>query len=205
MKALKIQNLSHRFGLAWALRNLAFEAEQGKCVAVTGPNASGKTTLLKILATRLRPTSGQVFVLGHSLENGAGQIRKQIEWLGHRLALYHHLTAGENLAFYYKLKGERSDGSAIEAALEKTGLAASRNKPAGSLSQGQQKRLALARILLADPKMILLDEPHTNLDAAGRHLMNRLLTEWKQAGKTLVLASHEEKEIASLCDQTLKL
>lgn len=204
-KIIQVENLSHRFGFVWALRHLSFQAQAGTVTAILGPNASGKSTLLKILATRLQPTEGSVSMLGLPIQSRRAEIRHQIEWLGHRLALYPNLNAKENLQFHYQMKGERPDSVAIQTALEKTGLVQSAGKKTGQISQGQQKRLALARILLTDPAIILLDEPHANLDAAGRHLLNRLLTEWKKGSKTLLLASHEEREIENVCDQRITL
>lgn len=204
-KVIAVQNLSHRFGWTWALRDIAFSASAGECMAVLGPNASGKTTLLKILATRLRPTSGVVFILGHSLNDGLSPIRQQVEWLGPELALYQRLSAKENLDFHFRLRGERPDAQKVAAALEKVGLASEAQKLVASFSSGQRKRLALARILLNHPKIILLDEPHAHLDERGKKLFNDLIAEWKREGTTLLIASHDREEIASSSDQMINL
>lgn len=203
--AIETKNLSHRFGLNWALRDISFSATTGECVAILGPNASGKSTLLKILATRLKPTRGEVRIFGFDIQNGLGQIRAQTEWLGHELGLYKNLSAEENLTFHFKMKGQRPDQEKITATLAQVELNGSKNNPVATFSSGQRKRLALARILLGEPKIILLDEPHTNLDQAGKKLMNTLIAQWKREGKTLCLASHDLEEISSLCDQRLTL
>lgn len=203
--AIEIKNLSHRFGLSWALRNIVLEIAAGECVAILGPNASGKSTLLKIMATRLKPTRGEVRIFGLSLQNGLGQIRSQTEWLGHELGLYKNLSAQENLAFHFKMKGQKPSIEKIETALNRVKLNGNKNNPISTFSSGQRKRLTLARILLAEPKIILLDEPHTNLDQEGKKLMNDLITNWQATGKTLCLASHDHKEILPLCSRALHL
>lgn len=205
MPVIELKNISHRFGQNWALKNITFSVKAGEAVALFGPNASGKSTLLKILSTRLKPTKGEGTILDQDIRNGVSKIRSATEWLGHELAFYKTLTARENLAFHFKLKGGKSDDEKIEHVLEKVNLDLSQNKPLHSFSRGQLKRLALARILLENPKIILLDEPHTNLDQEGKALMNQLLLEWKKEGVTLLMASHEQKEILPLCDKVLLL
>lgn len=204
MQAIELKKIGFRYGRVWVLKELDFQVSAGETVAIFGPNASGKSTLLKILATRLKPTRGEGTVLGHDLRNGPAEIRNHVEWLGHDLALYKTLRAEENLAFHSKLKGRRPDERKMEEALKKTGLNGN-PKPVSSFSKGQVKRLALARILLENPKVILLDEPHANLDQEGKKLLNGLLAQWKRDGVTLLLASHDHEEILPLCDKTLSL
>lgn len=202
---IEIEDLSHRFGKTWALIRLSFTVRTGESIAVLGPNGSGKSTLLKILATRLLPTLGRGTILGRDIQKEAPQIRHSIEWLGHHFGHYSSLTVTENLRFSFKLAGLKPDESKIKSALAKTGLDAKENQYADSLSAGQKKRLALARILLKDPQLILLDEPHTNLDKEGKELMNNLIKKWKKEGKTLCMASHDIAEITPLVDRNLYL
>lgn len=203
--AIEIKNLSHRFGLNWALRDISLEVAAGACIAILGPNASGKSTLLKILATRLKPTRGEVLIFGFDIQNGLGQIRAQTEWLGHELGLYKNLNAQENLTFHFKMKGQKPNQEKITAALAKVELDGNKNNLVATFSSGQRKRLALARILLGEPKIILLDEPHTNLDQAGKKLMNTLIAQWKKESRTICLSSHERVEVLPSCNQTLTL
>ena len=202
---IRINAIGHRFGMTWALRSVTAAASAGEVVGLLGPNGCGKTTLLKILATRLKPTMGDGAILGFHLINDLQSIRLQTEWLGHDLGLYKTLSGVENLEFASKIKGREISGEKMSAALDRVGLNGNRNKPVGSFSTGQKKRLALARILLEQPKFILLDEPHTNLDKQGKELMNLLIAEWKREGKTIWMASHDHKEILPLCDKALVL
>lgn len=205
VQAIELKKIGFRYGRVWVLKELDLCVAAGETFAILGPNASGKSTLLKILATRLKPTKGEGKILGHDLLSGVSKIRENVEWLGHELALYKTLTAKENLRFHLKLKGKKPDEGKIEAALEKAGLGGNQTKAVGSFSKGQVKRLALARILLEDPKIILLDEPHANLDQEGKQLLNQLITQWKKGGTTLLLASHDHEEILPLCDKTVTL
>lgn len=201
---IQIQNISKRFGNHWALKKCSFEAQVGDIVAVLGQNGCGKSTLLRILATRIEPTFGEGTVLGHHLLKDKRKIRGQTEWLGHHFAVYPQLTASENLRFFLRLEGRAADSAAIAAVLDKAGLK-SREGLAGSFSAGMQKRLALARILLKNPKILLLDEPHTNLDREGKEWMNRLIGEWSQNGATCFLASHDHEEVLPLATRVLHL
>jgi len=203
--AIEIKNLSHRFALRWALKNIDLKAFAGESVAVLGPNGCGKSTLLRILATRLTPTLGGGRILGSDLRKEAGGLRTETEWLGHDLGFYKTLLAEENLAFSSRLKGKKIARAKILEAMEAVGLNEHAQKFFGALSSGQKKRLALARILIENPSLILLDEPHTNLDKNGKVLMNGLIGRWKKEGKTIWMASHDHAEILSLCDQALIL
>lgn len=209
--AIHVKGLRQRFGQTWIFAGASPFAgvdlcvEAGHSVAVLGPNGCGKTTLLKILATRLAPTRGEGFVLGCDLRGEAEAIRRQTEWLGHDLGLYKTLSGRENLAFHFRMKGEKPAAEKISEVLERAGLAAMQDKPVASYSQGQKKRLALARILLGTPRLILLDEPHANLDAQGKELMNACIAAWKKSGTTVLMASHDHQEILPLCDSLINL
>lgn len=202
---LEIVGLSHRYSLAWALRDVSFFVRARESVAILGPNGCGKSTLLKILATRLWPTRGDCFLFGRNLRQEAKKIRPDIEWLGHELGLYKTLTPVENLRFNFRLRGEKPCLKKIDEVLQEVGLNGAQNKLVVSLSAGQKKRVALARILLKKQKLILLDEPHAHLDKEGRVWMNRSIARWKKEGTTLLMASHDDKEILPLCDKTLVL
>lgn len=209
--AVDIRGLSQRFGQTWVLaggeprRGIEIHLSAGHSVAVLGPNGCGKTTLLKILATRLAPTRGEGTVLGFDLRSETEAIRRQTEWLGHDLGLYKTLSGVENLAFHFRMKGEKPNFKKIAEVLVTAGLAKMEARPVAVYSQGQKKRLALARILLGEPKLILLDEPHANLDAEGKALMNNCVAAWKKAGAAILMASHDHHEVLPLCDSVLNL
>lgn len=203
--AVELFNLSHRFVKTWALANINLNIKKGEVIAVLGPNGCGKSTLLKILATLLEPTTGEGTILGYPLKQRPVMLRNRIEWLGHELGLYKILTAQENLEFASKLKGKNPPTSKISDALEEVGLGSYKTKAVQSFSIGMRKRLALARILLEEPELILLDEPHTNLDKEGRSLMNTLMIQWKNEERTILFSSHEHSETLNLCDKMLVL
>ena len=205
MNAVEIKRLSHRYAFHWALADLSFCATKGEVIAVLGPNGCGKSTLLKILATRLEVTRGEGTLFGLALKKEKMKIRKTMEWLGPTLGLYDALTAEENLKFAFTLRGEKPDRQKIAASLEKVGLQKWKEKRVDTFSSGMRKRVALARILLQDPQMILLDEPHTYLDREGKMLLNECVTLWQKRGVTLFLASHDHSEVLPLCNKALVL
>ncbi|MDO8526630.1 MAG: heme ABC exporter ATP-binding protein CcmA [Deltaproteobacteria bacterium] len=202
---IELQKIRHRYVSKWALKDIHFSAKSGECIALLGPNGCGKSTLLKIMATLLSPSAGEGEILGHNLQKGVGAIRKKMQWLGHELGLYKTLTAGENLKFAANMRGEKISLHCMEEVLAQVGLAGLKDKPVGSFSTGMRKRLALAKILSMPCELILLDEPHTNLDRIGKILMNKLIAEWKREGITVVLASHDHPEVLPLCDKALVL
>lgn len=203
--AIELQNLSHRYAKTWALNRLSLSMDAGEVIAVLGPNGCGKTTLLKILATRIEPSRGGGTILGHSLTQETTPIRKEVRWLGHEPALYKALTAEENLKFFEKMGGRKITGEQIDAVLEKVGLRKNRRQKVASFSTGMKKRLSLARILLENPKILLFDEPHTNLDQEGKKRMSHLILEKKKGGCTVLFASHDHPETIPLCDKILAL
>lgn len=203
--AIKLENIFHRFTAHWALKDISFSISKGECVAVLGPNGCGKTTLLKILATRLAPTKGVGKILGWDMKKDTEPIRREIKWLGHDFGIYKTLTAEENLKFFFRINGKRLGQAELMSALEQVGLEAACHKRVSTFSTGMKKRLALAKILLEDPKIILLDESHANLDQEGKKMMNEMIADWKKAGVTILFSSHDHEEALSLCDRALML
>lgn len=203
-EVVALKGITHHYTMNWALADVSFSVRRGEGVAILGPNGCGKSTLLKILATRLMPTRGEGTILGLDLKRDRLKIRAQAEWLGHELGLYPALTAEENLKFACALKG-KTEHEKISAALAEIGLTAWKDKAVASFSIGMRKRLVLARILLGEPQLILLDEPHTNLDQKGRQWMTEHIAIWKKRGWNLFLASHDHPEVIPLCDKALVL
>lgn len=203
--SIELHAISHRYANHWALVNVTLAVEKGENIAVLGPNGCGKSTLLKILATLLRPSSGKGLLFGFDLKKNTSQIREKMSWLGHELGLYRTLTAEENLKFSFGLRGRRPEFQKIDNALFEVGLRQASQKPVASFSIGMRKRLSLARILLENPSLILLDEPHTNLDREGKILMNQCVTHWEKGGATIFLASHDHHEVLPLCNKALVL
>lgn len=190
---ISADRISLAFGRRLALAPLSFELERGERLAVLGPNGAGKTSLLRILATAVRPTTGSLSVDG--LADRAA-IRARVGYLGHQPAVYDALTVRENLEFFGRLYARSDVGGVIEA----VGLGGFERRPAGELSRGQLQRLALARSLVHDPAVWILDEPDASLDAEGRALLPELA-----AGRTVVLATHDRDLALRLCRRSLLL
>jgi heme exporter protein A len=191
-----LHGLVKTFGFRPILRGLDLRVERGDCVALLGANGSGKTTLLRVLATLSRPSAGDVRVGGWRLPQEASKIRPFLGYLGHLPLLYADLTAVENLRFFARLY--RISPDSILPTLDQVGLLKRANDRAGTFSRGMQQRLGLARALLHNPDILLLDEPYTGLDVAGAALLDAVITAQAAAGKTIVFTSHD-------LDRTLRL
>jgi heme ABC exporter ATP-binding subunit CcmA len=196
--AIEARGLVQRFGRTIALRAVEVDLETGGRLAVLGDNGSGKTTLLRILATAARPLKGELRLFGMDALRQRDAIRPRLGWLAHQPGLYGGLTARENLTFFSTLHG--LPHSRADECLELVGLVVDATRPAGELSRGRQQRLAIARSLLHDPELWILDEPDTSLDAAGRDLVARLAE-----GRTLVMATHDRELAGRVCDRSLEL
>jgi heme exporter protein A len=187
--AASLHGVTRLFNGLPAVIGIDLDVPVGRTVWLRGPNGSGKSTLLRILATVLSPTFGSGFILGHDLLRGRDRIRRRLEYLGHQPRLYGDLTAAENLRFTCALHGV--DPRQVMPALAATGLDPVADVRAGAFSQGMRQRLALARVVLRDPDLILLDEPYAGLDDDARSIVDELLRRAQARGRTVVLASHE--------------
>ena len=203
--AVRLRGLGRRYGRSFALRGIDLDVASGRSVLVTGSNGAGKTTLLKVIATRLRPSEGGGSVFGHDLVTEAHAVRRRVAWLGVAGGAYGALDARENLRFAGALYGlpRHELDDRVQSALARVGLASTHGKPLRAFSSGMTKRLGLARLLLADADLWLLDEPFAALDAEGRDWVDALLAEARADGRTVLLASHETERAARLTDATL--
>jgi heme ABC exporter ATP-binding subunit CcmA len=197
VSAVLAHGVSFRYGADVALHPLDIDLEAGGRLAVLGGNGAGKTTLLRMLATAARPSSGILHLLGLDAVRDRARLRSRIGYCGHQPGLYGALSPLENLRFYCVLFGLARSRAA--EALELVGLAGI-DRPASELSRGMQQRLAIARTVLHDPELWVLDEPDASLDDEGRRLLGRLAE-----GRTLVLATHDRELGAQLCQRTLTL
>jgi ABC-type multidrug transport system ATPase subunit len=192
---ISARGLGRRFGGKRVLRDLDLEVRSGELLLVTGPNGSGKSTFLALIAGLLAPTEGEIDV---DLPRG------RIGYLAHEPLVYKELTALENLDLYGRLYHVPERRETIGALLERFGLWEARHERVGSFSRGMQQRLALCRVLLHGPELLLLDEPHAGLDASAQTLVDDLLAE--SAGtRTLVVASHDPDRVSLLATQALVL
>jgi len=198
--AIKIRHLSKNFGNAVAVRGLNLDVPRGSIFALVGPNGAGKTTTLDILATLLRPTSGWAMVEGASVLRHQAEIRRVIGYMPDRAGFYEEMKVCEYLRFFADIFEVKNGPQAIGDILELTDLASKINASVHELSRGMRQRLALARCLVHDPKVLLLDEPAAGLDPPGRRLVLALLEELRNMGKTVLLCSHILREVGQICD-----
>jgi heme exporter protein A len=184
---VQVEGLSRHYGEREALDDVSLSLLQGQTLVVFGPNGAGKTTLLRVLATLLRPHAGDVRVLGASLPDEAWAVRGRIGLLGHEPQLYRELTARENLRFHARLHDVTPQR--VEELLARVKLEHRADEPLRSLSRGMVQRAAVARAVLHDPELLLLDEPRSNLDPAAVELVDPLIG--AASGRTRVICSHD--------------
>jgi ABC-type multidrug transport system ATPase subunit len=188
-------------GDATVLRGVDLEVRAGSKLALVGPNGAGKSTLLRVLAGLLRPTAGEVWIEGRSLPRDPWSARRAVGMVGHQSMLHPDLTARENLMVYARLYGLDNAAGRVDAMLERVGLSARRDSRLPTLSRGMVQRLALARALLHEPALLLLDEAETGLDARAHDLLASTL----HGGQTAVLASHDLGFVREVADEVVFL
>jgi len=195
-------NLTKRYGEFVALDALNLSIEEGDCYGFIGPNGAGKTTTIKILATLLKPTSGQATIDGLTVGFQNRQIRPLIGYVPDFMGAYDDMLVEEYLQFFAAAYGIHGDerSKVVADVLELTDLGYKAGAQVSALSRGMSQRLSVARVLLHDPKVLLLDEPASGLDPRARIEMRELLKELKRLGKTILISSHILHELAELCN-----
>lgn len=194
-------NLTKRYGDLVALNNLHLNIEEGECFGYIGPNGAGKTTTIKILATLLQPTWGEARVCGHVIGYQSRKIRPLIGYVPDFFGAYNDMVVQEYLEFFasaYGITGQQRT-RIVGDILDLTDLTYKREALVDSLSRGMKQRLSIARVLLHDPKVLLLDEPASGLDPRARIEIRELLKELHKMGKTIIISSHILSELAELC------
>jgi heme exporter protein A len=202
---LTASGLVKAFGLRVVLRGIDFQIAHGETVSLLGPNGSGKTTLLRMLATVSRPTGGKITIGGWSIPKESMQVRSQLGILGHLPMLYDELTAEENLRFFARIYDLPAPSARIQETLARVGLAKRARDLARTFSRGMQQRLAIARAILHDPAILLLDEPYTGLDVKGAAILDSVIEEWHAAGRTVIMSMHDLDHAARLSHRALIL
>ena len=192
---LAARGLRRTFGRLRVLYDIDLTLSPGEALAVAGPNGAGKSTLLRILAGLMRPTAGEVHVLGRPITADAAQARRAIGLLSHQSLLYDDLTVMENLTFAARLYGLAQPADAARAALEAAGLTGRGDDSPRRLSRGLLQRAAIARALLHAPRVLLLDEPFTALDAASADRLRGMLEARRAEGLGLVIVTHHLAEV----------
>ena len=194
-------NLTKRYAKLVALNNLQLTIEEGECFGYIGPNGAGKTTTIKILATLLQPTWGEARVCGHVVGYESRKIRPLIGYVPDFFGAYEDMVVREYLEFFasaYNITGKQRQ-RVVNDVLELTDLVYKTDALVDSLSRGMKQRLSIARVLLHDPKVLLLDEPASGLDPRARIEIRELLKELRRMGKTIIISSHILHELAELC------
>ena len=197
---VELESVSKLYGAFVALRKISLSFELGRCYVLLGENGAGKSTLLRLIAGLIRPTYGSVRVFGEKADN----VRERIGYMSHASMLYEEFSGIENLRYFAGLYRER-ECLPVETALQAVGLDASMTRPVGQYSQGMRQRASLARVLLPQPELLLLDEPFSNMDAASAQQMLDLLTRLRAEGKTIVLTTHQRELAEPVADFLLTL
>jgi len=195
-------NLTKKYGKLTALDNLHLNIEEGECFGYIGPNGAGKTTTIKILATLLQPTWGEARVCGNVVGYESRKIRPLIGYVPDFFGAYEDMVVQEYLEFFasaYTITGKQRT-RVVNDVLELTDLVFKKDALVDGLSRGMQQRLSIARVLLHDPKVLLLDEPASGLDPRARIEIRELLKELHKMGKTIIISSHILHELAELCN-----
>lgn len=202
--AVSVRRLWHRFGNTEVLRDVSFEVGRGEIFGFIGPNGAGKTTTIRVMTTLLTPTFGRVTVEGLDVASHPSEVQKCIGYMPDHAGVYERLTVREYLTFFAEAytDGARTPdrtAAVVSAVLELTDLGKLQDKLVPTMSKGMKQRLQLARTLLHDPRVLILDEPASDLDPRARIEMRDLICELRKMGKTIFLSSHILTELADVC------
>jgi len=197
------EGLTRRFGSVTALDSVSFTVEAGARVALLGANGAGKSTLLALLSSLATPRTGRASVAGYDVRTQSTEVRRRIGVLAHRPMLYEDLSPLENLRFFARLYGRADAGSAIEGLLRRVGLWSRRHEAVRVLSRGYHQRLAIARALVHEPEVLLLDEPETGLDLEALATLDELML--RAPGVTVLAATHRRERVEHWAMGTLVL
>ena len=203
--AIETHGLTKSFGHRFALRDIDLQVQPGEIVVIIGPNGAGKTTLIKVLATIMNPSSGSIFIDGLPIKNNAEETRYKIGVVTHQIFLYSNLSAYENLEFYSRMYDVPRAKERIHEVVAMVGMSARLYDRVGTLSRGMQQRLSLARALLHDPAIMLLDEPETGLDQQAISMLWQSLQTERGEKRTIVLTTHNLEWGLERCDCLLIL
>lgn len=202
---IETRALGRRFAGVRAVDSVDVQVTAGEAVALFGPNGAGKTTLLRMLATLLRPTRGELLLFGGPVSDGGGAARRRIGFLSHQSFLYPDLTPIENLEFYARMFRVAAPATRVRELLEQVGLLGWAHRPVRTLSRGLEQRCALARALLHEPDLLLMDEPFTGLDVDAGNMLRDMLRQAHARGTTLIMTTHDMGQGFALCRRAVIL
>jgi heme exporter protein A len=203
--AIETRGLTKLYGGLPAVCDLDFTVAPGEAVALFGPNGAGKTTLLRLCATLLRPSRGSLRLFGRPGGDGRGELRRRIGFLSHQSFLYPDLTPVENLSFYARMFGLIDSQKRVGELLEQVGLLGWANRPVRTLSRGLEQRCALARALLHEPDLLMLDEPFTGLDVDASATLRAVLSAAHRRGAAVLMTTHDIDQGLTSCDRAVIL
>ena len=203
--AISAVGLRKDYGDRSVLMSVDVSVPWGRTAVLFGPNGAGKTTLLRILGGLSRADAGEVQIAGLRMRRSGGRARTLLGFVGHQTLLYSDLTCRENLIFYAKLYGIDRPASRIDSVLEQLNLADRAERRVRTLSHGMQKRLSVARAILHEPAVLLLDEPESGLDADSVASLGDLLQDWAASGKTALLTTHSAEIGQAWADRIFRL
>ncbi len=195
---IKIENISKAFEEKNVLSNITMEIEKGEIIGLLGPSGAGKTTLIKILTGQIRPSAGNAYVLGKSVLKMDQEIYQKMGMVLDNTGLYERLTCYDNLILFADIY--QLDKKCIPKVLEQVDLSEAIKRPVNRLSKGMKQRLALARAIMHEPKLLFLDEPTSGLDPVTAAEIHKLVREQKEKGTTVFLTTHNMEEAEKLCD-----
>jgi ABC-2 type transport system ATP-binding protein len=200
---IETRKLCKNFGDLVAVDNLDLHIDAGDIFGFIGPNGAGKTTTMRILVTLMEPTNGEAFIDGLNVAKQGKDVRRRVGYMPDFMGVYDDLKVFEYLEFFAAAFGiqYQKREAIVDGVLELTDLVSKRNAPVDSLSRGMQQRLGLARVLIHDPKVLILDEPASGLDPRARIEIRELLRELKRMGKTIMISSHILSELEEICDR----
>jgi heme exporter protein A len=188
---IEMRGVIKRFGHVTALSGVDYQVVPGEAVTLFGPNGAGKTTLLRMIAGLSRPTEGELLLDGEPVIDGADEaLRRRIGYISHQSLTYGRLTARENLLFFARLYGVPDEETKVETLLQEVGLSRRADDVVDTFSRGMKQRLSIARALVHDPDIILLDEPFTGLDQHAAEMLKRMFASLREKGRTLIMITH---------------
>lgn len=203
--AVDLQNIARRFARRWVLRGASLQVQPGEIVALLGRNGSGKTTLLRVMSTALRPTRGEGTVYGNHLVKDADEVRDCVGVLGHYAGLYDDLTASENLRFSTRMSGLKLSNEQLHEALRQVSLGDEINERVRGFSAGMRRRLALARLILRPPRLMLLDEPYAAFDQSGIDFVNEFVRDTAARGGAAIIVTHDPARVAEVTKRMVSI
>ena len=199
--AVQILGVTKSFGRTPVLRGIDLDVPQGTVLSLLGPNGSGKTTLIRVLATLTRPDAGEVRIAGAGLGRQSARLRRLIGVVGHDPLLYDDLTARENLHFVCRMFNVERTDERIEDVTQQVGMTLDLDRKIGAMSHGMKKRFSIARALLHDPQVLLLDEPETGLDQEALSLLDAVINSRPASARTVVMTTHNLERAVALGDR----